>query len=531
MDVPKSDIILSISCQNLLSLDKTSKSDPMAVLFEVNPQNHQVAEVGRTENLKNQKNPVFTKSFDVTYFFEKIQLYRITIYDVDKKSDNLKKHDVIGSIQFNLGELMGSSGCALNQPLLYDKKPNRKNGSCKVSAEEKSGGNAIIHCKLRGIKLDKKDRFGKSDPYVVFYRSEIEGEGWIPAHETEYLKSTLNPVWKPFSIAAHKLGGDPYRKIRMTCYDWNKSGKPDLIGHAETTLDELVNQNKREFALIEPKKAKKKKYQNSGILEFTHLKYEKQYSFLDYLAGGTEISLVVAVDYTGSNGKFTMQNSLHYTGSGQLNDYQNAIYYIGQILAQYDTSNMFPAFGFGAKIGGQVSHCFPLTGNQQNPYCMGVQGLLQAYLNSFNLPAFTLWGPTNFAPIITSTAQICRNLRQQGNQKYFILLILTDGEITDMNETISAIIEASDLPLSIVIVGIGPANFGSMEKLDSDEKLLTYNGKTAKRDIVQFVPLRDYKNKGMGELARVTLAEIPGQFLSYHKKHNIPPNERRTFQN
>eukprot|EP01155_Anaeramoeba_flamelloides_P000840 Anaeramoba_flamelloidesa1053723_867.p2 GENE.a1053723_867~~a1053723_867.p2 ORF type:complete len:227 (+),score=35.38 a1053723_867:931-1611(+) len=226
-----------------------------------------------------------------------------------------------------------------------------------------------------------------------------------------------------------------------------------------------------------------------------------------------------------------MQNSLHYTGSGQLNDYQNAIYYIGQILAQYDTSNMFPAFGFGAKIGGQVSHCFPLTGNQQNPYCMGVQGLLQAYLNSFNFPAFTLWGPTNFAPIITSTAQICRNLIQQGTQKYFILLILTDGEITDMNETMSAIIEASDLPLSIVIVGIGPANFDSMEKLDSDERLLTYNGKTAKRDIVQFVPLRDYKNKGMGELARVTLAEIPGQFLSYHKKHNISPNERRTFQN
>ncbi|KAJ6250416.1 copine [Anaeramoeba flamelloides] len=426
---------------------------------------------------------------------------------------------------------MGSSGCTLNQQLVNDKKSNRKNGSCIILAEEKCGPNSIIHCKMRGIKLDKKDRFGKSDPYVIFSRSKIEDEGWIPAHETEYIKNTLNPIWKPFSIPLQKLGGDFHRKIRMTCYDWNKSGKPDLIGHVETTLNELINQNKREFELIEPKKAKKKKYKNSGILEFTQLTYEKEDTFLDYIAGGTEISLVVAIDYTGSNGYFTMENSLHYTGSGQFNDYQNAIYYIGQILAQYDTSNLFPAFGFGAKIGGKVSHCFPLTGDKQNPYCLGVQGLLQAYLNSFKLPAFTLYGPTNFAPIINSTAKICRNLVQQGIHKYFILLILTDGDITDMNETMSAIIEASDLPISIVIVGIGQENFDSMEKLDSDENLLTYNGKTAQRDIVQFVPLREYKNKGMGELARVTLAEIPRQFFSYYKNKNISPNERRTFQN
>ena len=42
---------------------------------------------------------------------------------------------------------------------------------------------------------------------------------------------------------------------------------------------------------------------------------------------------------------------------------------------------------------------------------------------------------------------------------YEILLILTDGDITDMEATMDAIVEASDLPISIIFVGIGDDNF------------------------------------------------------------------------
>ena len=56
----------------------------------------------------------------------------------------------------------------------------------------------------------------------------------------------------------------------------------------------------------------------------------------------------------------------------------------------------------------------------------------------------------------------------QYNQQYFILLILTDGEIHDMNETIDWIVRGSNSPLSIVIVGIGNENFKNMDVLDAD---------------------------------------------------------------
>ena len=51
----------------------------------------------------------------------------------------------------------------------------------------------------------------------------------------------------------------------------------------------------------------------------------------------------------------------------------------------------------------------------------------------------------------------------------------------------AAIIEASSQPMSIIIIGVGNADFSAMDALDSDKQLLTCMGKTASRDIVQFV--------------------------------------------
>ena len=47
-------------------------------------------------------------------------------------------------------------------------------------------------------------------------------------------------------------------------------------------------------------------------------------------------------------------------------------------------------------------------------------------------------------------------------------MLLTDGIINDMQKTIDEIVAGSQLPTSIIIVGIGDADFESMEDLDAD---------------------------------------------------------------
>ena len=102
-----------------------------------------------------------------------------------------------------------------------------------------------------------------------------------------------------------------------------------------------------------------------------------------------------------------------------------------------------------------------------------------------------------------------------------------------MDETIRMIVRGADAPLSILIVGVGNEDFGNMEVakegsseiqiLDGDDERLSYNGKIASRDIVQFVPTREMINRSLEEMAKSLLEEIPGQVTDYMHTEGIAP--------
>lgn len=119
----------------------------------------------------------------------------------------------------------------------------------------------------------------------------------------------------------------------------------------------------------------------------------------------------------------------------------------------------------------------------------------------------------------------------QYHQEYNILLIITDGIINDMKDTIDQIVRGSDLPLSVVIVGVGGADFSNMDVLDADETPL-YSNKYRRhmgRDIVQFVPFNEFKHNPL-LLAKQTLEEIPGQLVDFFLKRNIQPKPAKEDQ-
>jgi len=141
-----------------------------------------------------------------------------------------------------------------------------------------------------------------------------------------------------------------------------------------------------------------------------------------------------------------------------------------------------------------------------------------------------LYGPTNFAPVINDVANIAST--DQTGANYYVLLIITDGIITDMANTISAIISASFLPMSIIIVGVGDAEFDSMDVLDADDALLSNGRNRAQRDIVQFVPFRNFTqgndfSGNQARLAKAVLEELPSQVTLYMELKGIKPGTGR----
>ncbi|XP_037612361.1 copine-3-like isoform X2 [Sebastes umbrosus] len=520
-------VALSISCENLLDMDAFSKSDPQCVLL-MNSSGPHWSEIGRTEKIMNCLNPKFSKTFVIDYYFEMVQKLRFELYDIDSDNYSLQDADFLGELECTLGQVVSSR--KLTRPLVMKDKSPAGKGTITICAEERTD-NRVVEFEVAGRKLDKKDFFGKSDPFLEFYKQTETG--WQLSHRTEVVKNTLNPVWRPFRIPLQSLcGGDVEKSIKVDCYDYNNSGSHDFIGSFETTLSQIQQASQTyaaEFECINSKKKQKKKgYKNSGVIIVKQCKIVKEYTFLDYIMGGCQINFTIAIDFTGSNGNPSTPQSLHYINPQGYNEYLAAIWAVGNVIQDYDSDKMFPAFGFGALIppSWQVSHEFPINFNPSNPFCAGIEGVVQAYQQC--LPQVKLYGPTNFSPIINHVAQFGLQAMQQKNaSQYFVLLIITDGVITDMDQTRSAIVNASRLPMSIIIVGVGGADFEAMEFLDGDDGTLrSATGEAAMRDIVQFVPFRQFQNAGTAALAQSVLAELPDQVASFFNLlHLKPPSE------
>ncbi|XP_071671744.1 copine-1 isoform X3 [Patagioenas fasciata] len=414
---------LSVSCRSLLDRDLGSRSDPLCVLLQ-DAGGGQWAELDRTERIKNCQDPEFCKKLVVDYYFEKVQKLKFGVYDIDNKSLDLSDDDYLGGIECTLGQVVSSS--VFTRPLELKQGKPAGRGTITISAEEIKD-TRVVCLEIEAQNLDKKDFLGKSDPFLEFYKQSNAGT-WQLVYRSEVIKNNLNPCWRKFSVPLQTFcSGDFNKPIKVQCADHDSDGSHDLIGAFETNLTQLQNAGNSspvEFECIHPeKKQKKKSYKNSGIIRIKSCKIETEYSFLDYVMGGCQINFTVGVDFTGSNGDPRSPDSLHYISPDGINEYLIAIWSVGSVVQDYDTDKLFPAFGFGAQVppNWQVSHEFALNFNPSNPYCQGIQGIVDAYRQI--LPQIRLYGPTNFSPIINHVARFAAHSAQQGTASVTIFYL------------------------------------------------------------------------------------------------------------
>ena len=119
---------------------------------------------------------------------------------------------------------------------------------------------------------------------------------------------------------------------------------------------------------------------------------------------------------------------------------------------------MFPVYGFGAalsKSDGKINHCFPLSLDKDTVEIQGADNIIKTYLDA--LQVIQMKEPTHMGPVIREVMQEqCDDDESSAGPaaSYQLLVIITDGQIEDMTETIDALVDASSLPMSILIVGM-----------------------------------------------------------------------------
>uniref|UniRef100_A0A671YFD3 Copine-3 n=1 Tax=Sparus aurata TaxID=8175 RepID=A0A671YFD3_SPAAU len=417
-------------------------------------------ELGRTERLNNTSSPSFSQRLRIDYHFETVQNLKFGIYDIDNSSADLGDDDYLGGVELTLGQIVSSK--TISRPLQLKKGKPAGKGTITITAEEIKDNRAIV-LELEAKNLDKKDTFGKSDPFLEFFKKGDDGK-WQLVHRTEVVKNNLSPTWRKFTVPLQTFcSSDLDRPLKVDCSDHDSDGSHDLIGSFTTKASDLqkaAHGSPVVFDCIHPEKQKKKKsYKNSGVVSVKSCKLVAQYTFLDYVMGGCQINFTVGIDFTGSNGDPRSPNSLHYMSPDGLNQYLSALWSVGQVVQDYDTDKLFPAFGFGAKLPPdyQVSS---LTDQSQR-----IQGIVEAYRQV--LPQLRLSGPTNFSPLITHAD--------------------TASVRTHTQEHTSTV------------------------------------GEAVARDIVQFVPFRQFKDTPSSALAQSVLAEVPNQVVSYFKMRGLEP--------
>ncbi|KAF6169699.1 hypothetical protein GIB67_004091 [Kingdonia uniflora] len=529
-------IELSLSASILEEGDALCKSNPVAVLY-AKGRDGALEELGRTEVVLDQSNPIWIAKHTVTYRFEAVQTLVFYVYNVDPEfrdaPDKMLKLDeqkFVGEATCALSEIITKPTRSLTLTLIRrdDSNSPQHLGNITVSAEECVGSKCMMEMILRCSDLEYKDPFSRSDPFLLISKTTETGSS-IPVCKTDVKKNDLNPTWKPIFLNIQQVGSKETPLI-IECFNFNSNGRHDMIGKVQKSLAdlEMLWQNGQGESLILPTLIR---YNNQKKDLQSQLFVEKffeceQHTFLDYITGGCELNFMVAVDFTASNGNPRLPDSLHYIdSSGRQNPYQRVISEIGEVLQFYDIEKRFPAWGFGARaIDGPVSHCFNLNGSSSQCEVDGIQGIMRAYASA--VPHLSLAGPTLFGPVINNASLIASQSLASCKQKYFVLLIITDGVITDLQETKEALVKAADLPISILVVGVGGADYKEMEVLDADkeERLENSYGQVASRHIVQFVPFRDVQS-GDVSILQSLLVELQVQFLQYMRtKDTYPQN-------
>ncbi|VDN03950.1 unnamed protein product [Thelazia callipaeda] len=502
---------LSFSC-NALPLEAISG---VRIIVSVSSNNKNPLEIGQTETVIGSVNPVFTHRCYVSYRFENSQKLYLAVHQVN--GDSGKFTGLIAKVECFLGEVL-SRGGSIELPLF----PNEGVSSLHLEAHEAKLSSQSVNLQFKSHGL----RSPSSCPLNAYFVMCLvpEGAASLLLYKSEAI-ADKNPLWKPFLVpVSHFSFASVSCSLEIEVYNYNVNRKDDLIGKCTTSFDQLLRGvgalNAYKLSSLDGKK------KGSASIELANILHVASSSFIDFLKAGihigsyvfrTQIHFSVAVDFTASNGNPLDCSSLHYIHPHKCNPYMTALNAVTSVINKYNKHGRIAALGFGAQTPPdyKVSHLFFLNGDDKDPHVDGIDGVLNAYRST--LLSIRPYAPTDFSEVIYHTYKFGAAVQRQGkSDHYFVLLIVTDGCVTNPERTVNAIIDCSHLPISIVIVGVGNQDFSPMQNLLSP-LLKSSEGHLLQREIITFVPY--IASMTSDELVAKLLRNIPRQFLTWALMH------------
>ncbi|KAE9420875.1 hypothetical protein Angca_003985, partial [Angiostrongylus cantonensis] len=517
-------IDISIAVSNLLGVDHLTRVN--CSLYHNDNESENWGHLGTTSPaVVFSRNVDFEERIPFKYVFEKTQLIKIDMqvylirFRLHDGATASSSDDLIGSCIFKVDELIGSFGLHIRRSLyksvtiaqaLSTGRTNMSAIGCVTISAQMPEKEQPIIVQLHGRSLDRKDLLW--DETAVFFRvfrleKGKDDDELVLLYESEAIKNHSHPQWAQFRIGAQDAADNRNRLLEIWVMYRDVDGTEGYIGKFLTTYAKMKYGPGPDnvYAVInEIKQHQKKNYENSGRMELVKFTDVSFFSFLDYIVSGTQLHYEVAVDFSYA---FNENDQQRFDVELQM-----AIRAIGGILRDYTPNRLFPAFGMGAKIPPTFheTHEFHLNFNV-DPTCRGLDGIIDAYRKAQAL--VTPVKTSKFTPIVALATRMSHRSGFRGLH-YHVLVIFTRGTPTDIKELSAALASASSAPLSVVIVGIGSADFSQLMKLSSRRREGT-------RACLQFVAMADLVETGVplaeirSRIAQKALCAIPQQMTDF----------------
>ncbi len=530
---------LSFRCQNVKDIGLTDFPHTLLVLKEQTEEKHWIT-VGSTEVIHNELNPQFLQTLNVEYYAQEVQPMMAIVYEIynENEAQNLSDDLALGSATFLLHALLTNTRLTLELPLLF---PGRqKPGSLTVTASQKKTvakdklitfQAAITFCEDPTIEYsyqlfqevsedqDEEDA-KKKGPYerglhrVLAFDSK---GGWYNQLDRSY-------KWRhcqlPYLILAKYSPKDTFT-INVQGRGKSMYGEDNevvVLGTYITSVDELTRNG-----LSLPLKIQAESY---GLFEISDVSIQEEYKFIEFIHAGATLQLAVCFD-------FTLTNHVHEYNTEDLerNPYTMLIRSLGGALLTLDPEQRAIVLGHGAGITGLGrSYCFALNGDILAPEVTGLSSVIELYL--YTLTKVRLCGPTYFAEQLEYCANIAEEYSKDKSNllpRYLIQLILADGSPIDLEATKDALVRCSELPISIIIIGLDSDLCDAFRKAINpaapifSKKLQT----AATRDVVIYTSY-SLGQTNMPVLVRTVFHELQRQYVTYMALHKAEPRPKET---
>jgi hypothetical protein len=244
------------------------------------------------------------------------------------------------------------------------------------------------------------------------------------------------------------------------------------------------------------------------------------FSLLDYLESDMHLNTTLAIDFSETSGTNTHHLVKDETTFDILmNNFLN-------LLVPYNDDEYFYIYGYGFQFKEneqEVSNLYPISQDIDRPSVLkkNIKSTYFKFLENVNFSKIK----TNLDLIIKQyNEKIKEDIDDYEVKEYNVLLLFANNDISNEKEFYNEIILSSDLPISVVIIGLGKGPFKTLENIEKNfMKLTDNNGNTAKRKNIKFISFNNL-GKNYQRTVKNSLIDIPDQMIEFLNLKNINPS-------